>query len=141
MADVEVRFDMTGMRQAIRRYETKTQNIPMDLMGQLMVSEADNMFETEGAAGSEGAWAPLMPSTIARSPRRAGGKILQDTGATANIQVGEISGFSVTVLSPTGYSGFLAGGTENMVRRDFFAFTFSNVLDAMGDLVLQEFQR
>lgn len=141
MAEVEVRFDMSGMNQAIRRYEDKTKNLPLDLLAQLLVNETDKMFETQGASGTEGAWAPLLPSTIARNPRRAGGSILQATGATANIQVEDTSEFSFSVVSPTGYSGYLTDGNENMVARDFFAFKFSSVLDAMGDLALQEYQR
>lgn len=139
--EIEVRFDMTDLKRALLRYENKTKNLPMDLMGQLLVNESDKLFETQGAAGSDGVWDPLMSSTIARNPRRSGGSILQATGATANIQVNEVSEFSVEIASPTGYSGFHIDGTENMVKRDFFAFQFSRVLDAMGDLALQEYQR
>ncbi len=139
--EVNVVFDMSGLNRAVRRYERKTKNLPMDLMGQLLANETDEMFQTEGAAGTEGKWAPLLESTIRRHPRRAGGQILQATGATANIQVEEVSNWAVTVGSPTGYSGFLADGTKNMEARDFFALNFPEVLDAMGDLALQEFQR
>lgn len=141
MAEVEVRFDMSGLRKAIHRYETKTKNLPMDLLGTLMVNATDEMFETQGASGADGVWEPMSPATIVRNPRRAGGQLLQATGATANIQVDEVSEFSVTIISPTGYSGFHIDGTEHMPKRDFFAFQFSQVLDAMGDLALQEYQR
>lgn len=138
---MEVRFDMSGLNQALHRYENKTKNLPMDLLGQLLVNEADEMFETQGASGADGVWQPMSPTTIARNPRRAGGQLLQATGATANIQVDEVSGFSVQIVSPTGYSGFHIDGTENMPQRDFFAFRFSSVLDNLGDLALQEYQR
>ncbi len=139
--DVEVIFDMSGMNRALRRYERKIQNLPMDLLGQLIVNATDEMFQTEGAAGTEGKWTPLQASTIKRHPRRAGGQILQATGATANIQIDEASNFTLKFSSPTGYSGYLTGGTEHMVARDFFALNFASVLDAAGDLALQEFQR
>ena len=140
MADV-VHFDMSGLHRAIRRYETKTKNIPMDLLGTLMVNAADEMFETEGASGSDGVWEPMSPATVVRNPRRAGGQLLQAIGATANIQVDEVSGFSVTIASEADYSGFHISGTDAMPKRDFFAFQFAKVLDDMGDLALQEYQR
>ncbi len=139
--DVEVVFDMSELNRAIRRYENKTKNLPLDLLGQLVLNETDEMFQTEGAVGSEGGWSPLKPSTIVRNPRRAGGQILQATGATANIQIDEASNYTLKFSSPTGYSGFHTEGTEHMVSRDFFALNFPKVLDAMGDLALQEYQR
>lgn len=142
MADeVKVEFDTRELNQAIRRYENKSKNLPMDVVGQLMVNEAEGMFQTQGAAGSEGPWQSFNPNTILRDPKRAGGMLLQKTGATANIQVESVSEFSVSVISPTGYSGFHIEGNADLPERDFFAYKFSSFLDSMGDLVLQEYQR
>lgn len=137
--DVKVDVDTSALERSIRRFEGRVKNLPMDVVGQLLVNAAEEMFETEGAAGTDGAWRPLMETTIRRHPRRAGGQILQDTGATANIQIGEVSAFDVTIVSPTGYAGFHLDGTEYMVKRDFFAFNYASVLDEVGDELLQEF--
>lgn len=141
MDGVEVKFDVTQLTRAVRRYEQRTKNLPMDLMGQLLINATEEMFETEGAAGEQGAWRPLQESTLKRNPRRAGGRILQATGATANIQVKEVSEYSVTIESPTDYAAWHLDGTDVMPARDFFAFRFGKVLEAMGDLALQEYAR
>ena len=137
--EVQVGVDTSDLKRAIHRYEDRTRNLPMDLVGQMLVNASDEMFETEGGAGTDGPWTPLAESTLQRHPRRRGGQILQDTGATANVQIDEISEFSVTITSPTGWSGFHTDGTRYMPKRDFFAFDFGKVLDAVGDEVLQEF--
>ena len=67
--------------------------------------------------------------------------LLQDTGATANIQVFAVEPQAVVIGSPTQQAPFFLRGTRNMVARDFFALNFPKVLDALGDLALQEFQR
>ncbi len=141
MAEIEITLDVTSLNRALRRYQVKTQNLPMDSFANLLLQEAEEMFASEGASGAEGAWRPLSPVTFKRNPRRIGGMILQATGATANIQVKEIAAFSVTVESPTAYAHFHLSGTDAMPRRDFFAFKFPKLLDAMADLVLQEYQR
>lgn len=139
--EVDVRVDTSQLESRIRRFQARTKNLPMDLIGQLFVNESEEMFETEGASGEDGPWAPLAESTIARQPRRAGGLILQDTGVTANVQVMEVGEFSVTIGSPSEWSGFHIDGTADMPQRDFFAFRFSKVLDEAGDLVLQGYAR
>lgn len=141
MSEVIVDFNMEQLTRTLRRFQTKTTNQPMDLLGQLVVNAVDEMFETEGEAGTDGGWDPLKDSTIMRSPRRSGGSILQDTGAMAAVQVTEVSGFSVTVGSAAAYSRFHLEGTKTMVKRDFFALNFPKLLDAMADLALQEYQR
>lgn len=141
MAAFEVEFDVSALLRVERKFITRNKNLPMDLLGQLLVSEVDDVFQTEGAAGADGAWQPMSPATVERNPRRSGGQLLQATGATANIQVGNTSENSVTIFSPTSQAKFHLSGTEFMPKRDFFALRFDDVLEAMGDLVLQEFQR
>lgn len=141
MAEIDIKVDSGDLGRAIHAMSNRVKNIPMDLLGQMLVNAVDEMFETEGAAGTAGQWKPLRESTIARNPRRAGGQILQATGAMANIQVKEVSEYSVTVESPTAYAAWHLSGTKDMVARDFFALQFDKVLGEMGDLVLQEFAR
>lgn len=137
----DITFDTADLERVLRRYEMKAKNLPMDLVGQMLVNAAEEMFETEGAAGSKGTWQPLSEQTILRRPNRAGGQLLQDTGQTANIQVIGVSGHSVAVGSPTAWSGWHLTGTQHMPERDFFAFRFDRLLDDIGDLLLQEVQR
>lgn len=141
MPAIDVEFDVSDVLRATNRYGARNKNLPMDQLGQLLSSEADDVFQSQGASGSKGAWQPMSPNTVKRHPRRAGGMLLQDTGRTANIQIGSFDQNSVTVFSPTSQATFHLSGTEFMPERDFFALRFPEVLDALGDVVLQEFQR
>lgn len=141
MPAIDVEFDVSEVLRAIDRLGQRNKNLPMDLIGQMLVSEVDDVFQSQGSAGSAGPWQPMSPNTVARHPRRAGGMLLQDSGRTANIQVGSFDEHSVTVFSPTSQAKFHLSGTEFMPQRDFFALRFNDVLDALGDVVLQEFQR
>lgn len=134
----EFEFDVSDLSREVQKATRRLKNLPMDYLGQILIGHVDDMFQSEGAAGTAGAWEPLKQSTIERHPRRAGGMILQDTGATANIQVTESSNFSVTVASPTVQAQHHLDGTDSMVARDFFALRFNDVLDDMGRAVLEE---
>jgi len=141
MAGVEVKFETVKLSRILHRYKARNKNLPMDLVGQLIVNDVEEAFETQGGSTTDGGWDPLADSTIMRTPARAGGRILQRSGAMAAIQVTKVSGFRVTVASPVEYSKFHLEGTKHMPKRDFFALNFPNLLDSIGDLLLQEFQR
>lgn len=139
MAEIEVKFDVTDLGRQIRRFEDKTRNLPMDLVGTMLLGAVEEMFETEGAAGTQGAWRPFETTTLQRHPRRIGGMLLQDTGATANVQIKEVAGHSVSLESPPDYAGWHLIGTGNMVQRDFFAIKFGKLFEAVGDELMQEY--
>ncbi len=141
MAAIDVEFDVSELQRALRRYQTRNRNLPMDAFANLLINEVEDVFETKGGSGTAGSWEPFRPSTLERHPRRVGGMILQDTGATANIQVMRVEPQAVEIGSPTVQAPFFLSGTRNMVKRDFFALNFPKVLAELGDLVLQEFQR
>jgi hypothetical protein len=139
MDDSDVEIDATDMLEELSGYEDVLKNLPMEVYGMLLVSKVDEMFQSQGAAGTDGAWDPLMASTLKRHPRRRGGMILQDTGATAAGVYAEQVGHTMQLMASTHQSRYLLGGTENMVKRDFFALNFAAVLEELGEMVVQEF--
>lgn len=145
METIGAKVDVVDFRRVLHRFEERNKNLPMTQLAEAFVGAVDDMFESEGASGTEGKWQPMAQATVDRHPRRAGGRLLQDTGATANIQIKgpkggsqgtKASGF--TLVSPTAYSRYLVDGTEHMPARDFFALRFNDVMDEFADDVLQE---
>jgi len=140
MPSVEVTVDTSDLEAELqRRFGDKVKNLPMHTYSGLLIGAVDEMFETSGAAGSEGEWEPLSMATLQRRPNRAGGQLLIDSGAMAAVQVFSVDADSVTIGSQTAYSGFHVDGTQNMARRDFFALNFPKVLDELADMMLQDF--
>lgn len=137
---VDIKVDARNVGVALRRYSSRSKNLPMDAFAQLMLGEIDDLFQSQGASGTDGAWAPFSEATLKRHPRRAGGSLLQATGATANIQVRSVGPDTVDLVSPTEWAPAHIEGTRNMPKRDFFAVNYSHVLDEIGDLALQEIQ-
>lgn len=133
-----VEVDVKELLRAIDGYEERIKNLPMDMYAMLLVSKVDEMFQTEGAAGTDGPWEPLMASTLKRYPRRKGGQILQDTGATAASVGADERGHVISLYAGTAQTKFHIEGTDNMVRRDFFALNFPLVLEELASLVAQE---
>lgn len=137
--DSEVELDVSDLLEELDGYEEVLKNLPMEVYGMMLVSKVDEMFQTQGGAGTDGVWEPLRASTLRRHPRRKGGQILQDTGATAAGIYAEEVGFTMQLMASTKQSRYLLSGTENMVKRDFFALNFSKVLEELGEMVVQEF--
>ncbi len=139
MAEIQVTFDTAELELLIKqRFGDKIKNLPWQQFGTFMLGAVDEMFETSGAAGTDGEWTPLAASTIERRPDRAGGQILEDTGAMAAIQIFDIGEDSVTIGSNPRYAKYHLDGTSNMDKRDFFALNFAVVLDDLADLAMQE---
>jgi phage gpG-like protein len=138
---VEVRLDPDDLVMRIERMGGNSKMLPMDAFAALVVAEIDDVFQSEGVEGTEGKWDPLSLETLRRHPRRRGGKILQDTGAMANVQVKEAGDMRVVIASPTGYAQHHITGTRNMPKRDFFALNFEELLEELGILALQEMEK
>lgn len=136
--DQVAEFDVSALVRELDGYEQRLKNLPLDVFGMLLVAKVDEMFQSEGAAGSEGPWEPLSPATLKRHPHRRGGLLLQDTGATAAGVHSDERGMDVFLIASTAQSRFILDGTEHMPARDFFALNFPRVLDELGELVLEE---
>lgn len=134
--DSDVEFDTSDLRTKIRSYENRLKNLPMEVYSALLLGYVDEMFETQGASGVDGPWEPLKESTLKRHPRRRGGQILQDTGATAGEQDQRIVGQQITMRPTTAYGGWHIEGTTKMVRRDYYAINFPKFLSELDELVL-----
>lgn len=139
--DVQVRVDPTALIVRLERMGGNAKTLNMDHFAALMVGAIDDTFQSEGAKGTDGPWEPFAEETLRRHPRRIGGLLLQDTGATANVQVREAGELKVVIASPTDYSQWHIVGTANMPRRDFFALHFDDLLEELGNLALMELQR
>lgn len=135
-----IELDVSDLIEDLQGYEDRLKNLPLDLYGMMMISKVDEMFQSEGASGTDGPWEPLSPSTIKRHPRRAGGMLLQDTGAMAASNFTSERGFDLTLYNTSGQSRWHLGGTEHMPKRDFFAINFAELLDEMGENAIQELQ-
>lgn len=136
--EVDIQLNIDELIARLRRMEANSMTLPMESFAALVLGEVDDMFKTQGASGADGTWAPFSPETLKRHPRRVGGMLLQDTGATANIQVGSFDEQSFVVRSPTAYARFHITGTRHMPKRNFFALNFPELLDQMSELVMQE---
>lgn len=139
MDDLEVEVDATDLVEFFDERMEIVKNLPMELYAQLFLTKVDEMFETQGAAGTDGPWPALSEETLRRHPRRQGGMILQDTGATAAGVNASIEGENMQFYSATAYGRHHLGGTSKMPKRDFFAINYSAFLDEIGELVVQEF--
>lgn len=133
-----VEVDVRDLLRSLDDYEARVKNLPMDVYAMLLVSKVDEMFQTEGASGTDGPWQPLSASTLRRHPRRRGGQLLQDSGATAASVGAEEQGHVISLYAGTAQTRFHIQGTEFMPRRDFFALNFPLVLEELASLVAQE---
>ena len=136
---VDVRFDTEALQARIRAYGTRDKNIPMALVGEMISSAVDDVIQSEGLAGTKGAWDPFLASTLQRHPRRIGGKLLQDTGVLANMQ-SRPRAREVKVESPAPYAGWHAEGTRAIPERDFLAIDFNKVLEDIAEVILMEME-
>jgi len=134
----EVRLDVDELILHLQRFDANSRTLPMDAFAALVIGEVDLVIESEGAEGTDGRWEPFSEETLRRHPRRVGGMLLQDTGATAVIQVKEVSEQTVVIASPTEYAEHHLQGTRNMPKRDFFALNFPRVLEELGEIALEE---
>lgn len=130
-----VEFRTEKLDATIMAMSRRSQNLPMDLMGQLISDAIDDVIQTEGKAGTQGAWDPFAESTLRT---RAGGKLLQDTGRLANIQVEETGDYEVFVGSPAPYAHHHLVKSQFSPERDFLAIDFDDVLDEVADFATSE---
>jgi len=140
-ADVDIRINVDELVAKLTRMSANAATLPMDAFAAMMVADVDDLFQSQGKTGTDGEWAPFRPATLLRHPRRIGGMLLQDTGATANIQVTEVTQQSVTIRSPTSYAGFHVTGTRSMAKRNFFAINYPDLVERMSELAIEELKR
>ena len=138
---VSVRIDTDELVAKLDRMGANSKNLPLDAFAALAIAEVDDVIQSEGVKGTDGQWDPLSSETLRRWPRRRGGKLLQDTGALANIQVAKVEEQSFTLASPKDYAKFHVTGTRNMPKRDFFALDFASLMEQFGELALEEIKR
>ena len=135
-----VEFKVEKLQARIKAMGARSKNLPMDLLGQIMADAIDDVIDSEGKAGTQGKWDPFVweRETGRRpDPRRVGGKLLQDIGLLANIQV-DAGQNEVLVGSPAPYAHFHLVEGPNRPVRDFLAIDFDAVLEEISDVVTRE---
>ncbi len=138
-------FDSTELDSAIAAFARKNKNLDMKVYAENFITRIDDMFESSGIEGTEGRWDPLTEDTMQRWPRRNRNRPLLKTPLLATFgvkyQTAKKSTASFQIKSVAQYAGFHVTGTENMVRRDFFALNFMKAFDEMADSIMMEYQR
>lgn len=137
MGDVEIRVDFSDLNAVLAGYVRRSNNIDTSVISQILATAIDDVIQSQGAAGTQGAWDEFSPTTLDIHPRRIGGMLLQDTGILANIQTSE-GGFWGMAASPAEYAHWHVTGTGNMPERDFLAVELEQVSDEIADILTAE---
>ncbi len=134
-----VTVDTKDLELVLSRMGSRSQNLASvnrRLASDLLVAVEDE-FDTEG----HGKWAKLKVSTLERSPRRRGGKLLQDTGVLVN----SLTPFSgpdfIEVFTNNPYAKFHTSSNPRRVipKRDFTDLSnIERVLEDMAQELMME---
>jgi phage gpG-like protein len=140
---VKVRFDTSGLEDALKHYEKNAQSFPISIVGDTIATAMDNLID----AGGRIRWEPFRPLTLELHPRRAGGQLLRDKGELASFQMDEGPDW-VEVLSPAPYGVFHQQGTSKvrgwvhsdrgMTARDFTDIDMGSALGEAINLITAE---
>ena len=124
MAGVDVQIDASQLVQQLEEFITDVKGFPMEIIGETFIAAIDDFLASEG----EGGWDDFSEATLRRNPKRAGGKLLQDTGLLAQIQ-SETGSDYWQGESPAPYAKWHVNGTKNMPQRDFLDINTEETLD------------
>jgi len=135
MAD-EVKFDEREFRRRLEAFQAKAKSLG-ELSGeisQMLLLAVEDEFDSQGG----GEWEPFAASTLKRHPRRAGGKLLQDTTEMIGSIKPESDSESASVVTTNPYAGYHVEGTKYMPARDFTDIDYDELGMQIGDLLLKE---
>ena len=112
-----VDVDTSDLRRIFDELTNNAKNVPMGLVAMPFVSAVETEIQTEG----QGQWKPFSETTLRMKPRRRGGKLLQDTGRLASIQVDDQNAVGIAIVfSPADYAWKHSDGYKNIPQRDPF---------------------
>ena len=131
---------MSEVAHQLERIGRRAKNFDNTLLTTLLLEHVEEVFETEGRAGTDGPWKPLAASTIKRHPNRGSGAILFNTGLLSNWQSATQQDTSI-VWSPAPYAKFPAAGTKHMPKRNPFAVVESKFMDQAERMMSLEIGR
>jgi phage gpG-like protein len=103
-------------------------------VAQMLLVAVEDQFDSKG----KGKWPGLSPSTIKRHPRRAGGKLLQDTGELVGSLRPRHDQEVAEVVTSNPYAGYHVEGTKHMPARDFTDLDFDQLSAQIGEMLLLE---
>lgn len=135
-----VTFDLKQLEGQLLRISRRAKNFDNSILTALLLEHVEDNFDSQGAKGDQGKWAPLAATTIERHPNRSSGSLLFDTGLLANWQTATQGDTSI-VWSPAPYAKFHVTGTENMPVRNPFAIGVNRFMDQAERLVALEIGR
>lgn len=134
-----VRIDASELDRLIGGYISRQRNYPMSFIAQAMATEVDAVIDSQGRKGADGRWKPFSEATLRRHPRRRGGRLLQDTGVLANIQMSSGADWA-EVWSPAAYAKFHVTGTKKMPKRNPLAIDWKRLLQQASEDLLEEIE-
>ena len=146
MALVEVTVDTAQLERLVKKYGDSARQISPSIIGTGLLRAIDDEFQSEGGGNWQG-----FSSVTTRIHNRGGGRLLQDTGQLANIQVMQEGPNFVQVGSPAPYAGVHITGTTQtnvfnryntdrmpLAKRDFLAIDLGHVLEEAADAIAAE---
>ena len=142
MVSTKATFDTSELEAVIHKFDDRVRAIPMSLLAAPFVTAVDDEIQTEG----RGQWPPFSPVTFKIHPHRQGGKLLQDKGILANIQVDtDESAGTAVIFSPASYAWKHAdgykSGNERIPQRDYLNIPMDSTTEQAAVLVVQEIVR
>jgi len=130
-----VDVDTSDLRRIFDELTNNAKNVPMGLVAMPFVSAVETEIQTEG----QGQWKPFSETTLRMKPRRRGGKLLQDTGRLASIQVDDQNAVGIAIVfSPADYAWKHSDGYKNIPQRDPFDIDLGTAMDKASMLIVQE---
>lgn len=131
----QANFDMSELCEAVQRMEERARQVPMAVVAAPFVTAIDDEIQSEG----RGRWPGFAEATLRMHPHRKGGKLLQDTGRLANIQVYDMTAVgSAVIFSPAEYAWKHADGYKRIPKRDFLDIDMDDTLEKACNAVVQE---
>jgi len=118
----DVTIDVSEVIGEINRLQARGKSIPMAMVAAPFVTAIDDEIQSEG----RGRWPGFSDNTFKWHPERRGGKLLQDTGRLANMQVRENNAAEEAIIfSPSNKAGIHVNGATKkngvkIPRRDPF---------------------
>ncbi|MCP4674351.1 MAG: hypothetical protein GY854_02300 [Deltaproteobacteria bacterium] len=145
MSAVDIHVDTREIERAIGEIGNRVSQVALPIIGATLSTAIDELIQSEGKAGTDGPWDPFSPTTYKLHPRRSGGKLLQDTGLLASMQIEEGPDW-VEVGSHAPYAGYhVKGTTKNaipgmgpMPARNYLAVDLDRVLEDAVDQIVEE---
>ena len=131
----KVTVDTSDLGRIFSELNARAQSIPMAMVAAPFVTAIDDEIQSQG----KGKWPPFADATLRMHPRRKGGKLLQDTGQLAQMQVDEQDAIQTAfVFSPADYAWKHANGYKRIPKRDYLDIDMDGTAEIACMAIVQE---